>query len=52
MSAHSLFSNIVDKFASETEIVCSDLIIALGESRETAGKLPDEKSAGTAKNEN
>ena len=31
MSAHSLFTHIVDKFASEVETVCSDLIITLGE---------------------
>ena len=33
MSAHSLFSHAVDKFASETEIVCSDLIIKISELR-------------------
>ena len=33
MSAHSLFTNKVDKFASELEIVCSDLIIKITESR-------------------
>ena len=33
MSAHSLYSNIVDKFTSEVETVCSDLIIALGDSK-------------------
>jgi len=33
MSAHSLFTHRVDKFASETEIVCSDLIIKITESR-------------------
>jgi len=32
MSAHSIFTHIVDKFASDVEIVCSDLIITLGES--------------------
>ena len=31
MSAHSLFTHIVDKFASELEIACSDLIIGLSE---------------------
>jgi biopolymer transport protein ExbB len=31
MSAHSLFSHMVDKFASEVEIVCSDLIIMISE---------------------
>jgi len=35
MSAHSLFANTVDKFASDVEIVCSELIIKIGESRET-----------------
>ena len=34
MSAHSLFSHVVDKFAAETETVCSDLIIEITESRE------------------
>ena len=29
MSAHSIFTHIVDKFASDVEIVCSDLIITL-----------------------
>ena len=33
MSAHSLFSNAVDKFASEVEIVCSDLIIMISETQ-------------------
>ena len=32
MSAHSLFSNKVDRFASELEEVCSDLIIVMEES--------------------
>jgi biopolymer transport protein ExbB len=31
MSSHSLFTHIVDKFASGVEIVCSDLIILLSE---------------------
>ena len=31
MSAHSIFTNIVDKFASELEIACSDLIIGICE---------------------
>ena len=31
MSAHSVFTHIVDKFASEVEIVCSDLIIGISE---------------------
>ena len=34
MSAHSIFAHNVDKFASEAEIVCSDLINSLTESRE------------------
>jgi biopolymer transport protein ExbB len=35
MSAHSLFTHAVDKFASDVEIVCSELIIEIGESRES-----------------
>ena len=35
MLAHSLFTNTVDRFASEVEVVCSDLIIRVGESRGT-----------------
>jgi len=35
MSAHSLFTHIVDRFASEVETVCSDLIITLGEYQKT-----------------
>ena len=31
MSAHSIFTYIVDKFASDVEIACSDLIIAISE---------------------
>jgi biopolymer transport protein ExbB len=46
MSAHSLFSNAVDKFASEVEIVCSGLIIKLSESK------GGEKAAGAAGNDN
>ena len=38
MSAHSLFSNKVDKFASEVEIAGSDLIIAIIEARTSTGK--------------
>jgi len=38
MSAHSLFANMVDRFASDVEIVCSELIIKIGESRETGKK--------------
>jgi biopolymer transport protein ExbB len=33
MTAHSLFTHTVDKFTSETEKVCSDLIISISESR-------------------
>ena len=33
MTAHSLFTHTVDKFTAEVESVCSDLIIALSESR-------------------
>jgi biopolymer transport protein ExbB len=32
MSAHSLFTHMVNKFASDLEIVCSDLIIKISES--------------------
>jgi len=39
-SAHSIFANTVDKFASDVEIVCSELIIKIGESHEA------EKSKG------
>jgi len=31
MSAHSIFANIVDKFASDLEIACSELIISICE---------------------
>jgi biopolymer transport protein ExbB len=42
MSAHSIFAHIVDKFASEVEIVCSDLIIEITESSALAGEpLPN-----------
>ena len=34
MSAHSIFTHMVDKFASEVEIVSSDLIIRITETRE------------------
>jgi len=40
MSAHSIFANTVDKFASDVEIVCSELIIDIGESHSA------EKNAG------
>lgn len=35
MSAHSIFTSISDKFASELEIACSGLIVRLCESRAT-----------------
>jgi len=37
MSAHSIFTHKVDKFASEVEILCSDLIIKISEHRENGG---------------
>ena len=37
MSAHSIFTHAVDKFASEVEIVCSDLIIRIAESPANPG---------------
>jgi biopolymer transport protein ExbB len=36
MSAHSLFAHAVDKFASDVEIACSELIIEIGDSGESA----------------
>ena len=51
MSAHSLFTHIVDKFASEAESVCSDLIIALAETKEISRARPDAEN-GQLKNEN
>ena len=38
MSAHSLFTHVVDKFASGVEITCSDLIIMLSESPRSANQ--------------
>ena len=38
MSAHSIFTHKVDKFASEVEIVCSDLIIKITESKGTGNE--------------
>jgi len=38
MSAYSIFSHKVDRFASEIEIVCSDLIILISETRKKAGE--------------
>ena len=43
MSAHSLFSHVVDKFASDVEIVCSDLIIEIGESKSAGEKASEVK---------
>jgi len=33
LAAHSIFTSVVDRFASEVEVLCSDLIIRIGESR-------------------
>ena len=50
MSAHSVFSNKVDRFASDLEEACSDLIIVIAESGENRA---GEKNAGeNAENEN
>ena len=38
MSAHSIFTHMVDKFASDVEIVCSDLIIKITESRKSGNE--------------
>jgi biopolymer transport protein ExbB len=46
MSAHSVFTHIVDKFASEVEIVCSDLIIGISEAPAAAR----EQSGGADEN--
>ena len=48
MLAHSLFTNTVDKFASQVEIVCSDLIIRVGEHQGTAesGELAGSTPSG------
>lgn len=48
MSAHSVFTNIVDKFASEVEIVCSDLIITVTRPRVSAGERREEITADEA----
>jgi len=51
MSAYSLFTHVVDKFASEVEITCSDLINKIVTNNET-GETPNaEKPAGNP-NEN
>jgi len=34
MTAHSIFTHIVDKFTADVEAVCSDLIVMLTEERE------------------
>jgi biopolymer transport protein ExbB len=47
MSAHSLFTHIVDKFASEIEIVCSDLIIRITESHASSPAKNVETVNGT-----
>jgi biopolymer transport protein ExbB len=44
MSAHSIFTHIVDKFASEVEIVCSDLIIEISEDGGAPAPAPTESS--------
>jgi biopolymer transport protein ExbB len=51
MAAHSIFTNIVDKFAAEVESVCSDLIITINETRpvQSARAAPVQKSAVPAK---
>ena len=46
MSAHSVFTSIVDKFASDLEIACSDLIIELSEFRAKS------ETGGAAANDN
>ena len=46
MSAHSLFTHIVDKFASDVEIVCSDLIITIGESSISKSPIGESQAAG------
>jgi biopolymer transport protein ExbB len=46
MTAHSIFSHIVDKFAADVEKTCSDLIIEIVDRQE-----PVEKPAGEAGNE-
>jgi len=38
MSAYSIFTHKVDRFASEVEIVCSDLIIMISEARKSANE--------------
>jgi len=38
MSAYSIFTHRVDSFTSEVEIVCSDLIIMISESKKCSGK--------------
>ena len=51
MSAHSLFSNKVDKFASEVEIVCSDLINRIV-SDDQIGMTPNSEIPAGRANEN
>ena len=46
MAAHSIFTSIVDRFASDVEIACSDLIIKVGESNKAGVTgLPAENGA-------
>jgi biopolymer transport protein ExbB len=48
MSAYSLFTNKVDKFASEVEITCSDLINKMASSNQISGTHNAERPAGTS----
>ena len=47
MTAHSIFTHIVDRFASDVEIVCSDLMITISEQ-----KRPGVPGEGAGANEN
>ena len=44
MVSHSIFTHVVDRFASDVETACSDLIIGITESRETASSPAEENS--------
>jgi biopolymer transport protein ExbB len=46
MSAYSLFTHVVDKFASEVEIVCSDLINEIVSSNQISETAKPETTAG------
>ena len=46
MSAYSLFTHVVDKFASEVEIVCSDLINKIVSGNQIGGTADPKKPAG------